>query len=439
MKKDLYLRGCLAVLTLWLTACPSTEEPSPEPPTPSCAEPTGAPVDHQGTVSTAQTWSASSVHVISYNLTLAAPVTVEGCAVVRVAAGASVLVDEGGSLLSVGTADKPVRFEPSEQGKPWGQIRLQAPGKARLSYTTLTGGGASSFLDGTIYLGNSTVLPGARLLFVDHVTISNSSSPGVYLAGTTGFIDGSSELTITGAGSTARPEPLALNPNALGTLPSGHYTGNHLDQIFVSSNIASSSIYYLGQDATVKDLGVPYRMDGLQVGDSTTQATLSVEPGVEMRFEPATTLYIYDGKSALSAVGTNEKPVRFTSGKATPAPGDWTGVRFKESNPKDRLDHVQVLYAGGDCQCSGFGCNYVHGTFAVDSAILLFKEPSTAFITQTRIEHSAGHGILRGWSGSPSTSFLGSNTFADVAGCTETLPKDVNGNCPADPPCPKSP
>jgi hypothetical protein len=75
----------------------------------------------------------------------------------------------------------------------------------------------------------------------------------------------------------------------------------------------------------------------------------------------------------------------------------------------------------------------------VSSAILLFTQPATAFITRSRIEHSAGHGILRGWSGASDVSFLGSNTFADVAGCTETTPRDPEGRCPTDPPCPKSP
>jgi hypothetical protein len=372
-------------------------------------------------------------------MNLRATVTVEGCAVVRVAAGASVAVDSGGSLVTAGTSERPVRFEPAEQGKPWGQIRVSAPGTARLSWTSLVGGGASTFLDGTVYVGNSSALPGPRLLFVDHVTIQGSSSPGVVLAGTTGFAEGSTDLTITGSGSQALPEPLALNPNALGTLPSGSYTGNRSDAIFVSSAVASSSIFFLGQDATLRALGVPYRVDGLQVGNPNTQATLTVEEGVELRFTPAKTLLVYDGRSALVAKGSSARPVVFTSARATPAPGDWTGLRFGGHNARDALENVRVLYAGGDCQCSSYGCNYLAGSFSVSSAILLFTPPATAFITGSRIEHSAGHGILRGWSAASSVSFLGSNTFLNVAGCTETTPRDSEGRCPADPPCPKSP
>jgi hypothetical protein len=312
-------------------------------------------VEHQGTVSAAETWESSRPHLISGNMTLRAAVTVEGCAVVRVAAGTSVAVDGGGSLVSAGTSERPVRFEPAEQGKPWGQLRVSAPGTARLSWTSLLGGGSSSFEDGTVYVGNSSALPGPRLLFVDHLTISGSSSPGVVLAGTTGFAEGSTDLTITSSGSQAMPEPMALNPNALGTLPSGRYTGNRSDALFVSLSVASSSVGYLGQDATLRDLGVPYRVDGLRVGNADAQATLTVEAGVELRFTQAKTLEVYDGRSALVAVGTPERPVLFTSARATPTPGDWTGLRFGGLNARDTLDQVRVLYAGGDCQCSSYG------------------------------------------------------------------------------------
>jgi hypothetical protein len=428
----------MAAVSLALAACSGTTE-EPIPPTVTCTEPTGTPVEHQGSVSTAQTWAASSPHLISAGLTLSAPVTVEGCAVVRVAAGTSISIGAGGSLVSAGTPERPVRFEPAEQGKPWGQLRVSSPGTARLSWTSLLGGGASSFLDGTVYVGGSSALPGPRLLFVDHVTINGSSSPGVVLAGTTGFAEGSTELTITASGSQALPEPVALNPNALGTLPSGHYTGNRSDALFVSPSVASSSVFYLGQDATLRELGVGYRVDGLQVGNPDSQATLTVEPGVQLRFMPAKTLLVYDGRSTLVARGSALKPVVFTSAKPTPAPGDWTGVRFEGLNANDVLDNVQVLYAGGDCQCSSYGCNYLEGSFSVASAILLFQQPPSSFVTHSRIEHSAGHGVLRGWSGSEAVSFLGSNTFTDVAGCTESTPRDMDGRCAANPPCPKSP
>ena len=47
-------------------------------------------------------------------------------------------------------------------------------------------------------MAGSVALPGVRPLFVEHVTIENSAGPGVVLAETTGFAEGSTDLTITG-------------------------------------------------------------------------------------------------------------------------------------------------------------------------------------------------------------------------------------------------
>ncbi|MBZ4395610.1 hypothetical protein [Myxococcus sp. AS-1-15] len=98
-----------------------------------------------------------------------------------------------------------------------------------------------------------------------------------------------------------------------------------------------------------------------------------------------------------------------------------------------------VRYAGGPCQCSGFGCNDLPDSFDVSSAILVFKESVAPFIANARIEDSAGHGILRGWDGAD-VDLAASTTFARIAGCTQTAPKDAGGRCPSEPPaCPRSP
>lgn len=425
-----------------LPGCTS-EEPSGPPdtgqPGPACPTPTGAPIEHQGTISAPETWSAASPHVVVADLLVRAKVTVEPCTVVRMGPARSIGLDSGGSLVAAGTQERPVRFEPQDASQPWGQFRIYSGGSARLTWTVLSGGGNPSSAEATLRVSTGADLPGQRPLFVDHVTIEGSHGPGVMLNGTSGFAEGSTSLVIHGSGSASRPEPIALNPNALGTLPSGTYTGNRSDTLFVSPNVASSSVYFVGVDSTVRPLGVPYVMDGLQVGAPSTPATLTVEPGVEMRFLPGTTLRVYDASSTLIAAGTADRPIVFTSARATPAAGDWAGIRFDGLGPRNRLESVQVRYAGGSCQCSGFGCNYLQGSFDVSSAILVFNEPAAPFIAHSRIEDSAGHGILRGWNGSSSVDFLSTNVFARVAGCTQTTPRDIDGRCPDSPPCPMSP
>ncbi len=87
---------------------------------------------------------------------------------------------------------------------------------------------------------------------------------------------------------------------------------------------------------------------------------MTVEPGVEVRFEPGTGLYLGDenGSGFISAVGTGEAPVVFTSNAAVPAPGDWKGIIVNEIVEAN-------LLTGGTCDASAvytdnmsyFGCH----------------------------------------------------------------------------------
>lgn len=435
----------LLLLTAFaLPGCSSESNPGPEDTPDSgvvdtgCPMPTGATVTHQGTVSAPETWSANSPHAVS-SLSVNAAVTVEPCTLVSLGSAASIQVNSGGAFITQGTQARPVRLQAADSSRPWGQLLVGEGSTVRLSWTTLSRGGDPSSADATVRVRAGAGLPGARPLFVDHVTIEDSAGPGVVINGTAGFADGSNALTITRSGSESKPQPLLINPNALGTLPSGTYTGNREDAILVGPGIASATLSYLGGNATVRDLGVPYHVTDLTVGNHDTAATLTLEAGAELRFDPGSRLLVYDGKSALIAAGTQAQPVVFTSAKATPAAGDWAGLRFDGTNPANRLENIRVRYAGGPCLCSSYGCNYLPPSFDVSSAILLFKEPTTAFITGASIEDSAGHGILRGWDGSASVDFLATNTFARIAECTQTLPRDASGRCPSDPPCPRAP
>lgn len=404
-----------------------------------CPAVTGAVVEHQGIISTSETWAASSPHVITSNLTIRGQVTVEPCATVRIAELASIQVDSGGVLLAKGKQGQEVRFE-HHAGKPWGQLLIGTAGSARLEWTVLSGGGVLGWsIEAMVQVNAGADLPGPRPLFVNHVTIEDSVGPGIMLGGTAGFAAGSSDLTIRGTGGESGRQPLVINPNALGTLPSGTYTGNLEDAIYVGPSIAASSVFYLGASATLKNLGVPYQLEGLQVGGPQVPATLTIEAGTELRFEPRTTLRVYDATSALIVAGTPSSPIIFTSNVRNHRAGDWTGIRFDGMNAANRLESVVVRYAGGACQCSSYGCNYLPSSFDVSSAILVFDEPTAPFIANSRIEDSAGHGILRGWNGSD-LSLAASTTFARIAECTETNPKDRDGRCPSEPPvCPRSP
>ncbi len=113
-------------------------------------------------------------------------------------------------------------------------------------------------------------------------------------------------------------------------------------------------------DTTWNLAGSPYIVNGgsVRVGNG---ATLTIEPGVEVRFEPLQSLlvgYTTDGQGTLVARGTEAQPILFTSNSPTPAPGDWTRIDFLDlaadatfNGSWDYIDgcileHVIVEYAG---------------------------------------------------------------------------------------------
>ncbi|NNE71937.1 MAG: T9SS type A sorting domain-containing protein [Rhodothermales bacterium] len=94
----------------------------------------------------------------------------------------------------------------------------------------------------------------------------------------------------------------------------------------------------------------------LVTGDVTVQngAKLTLEPGVEVRFLPATDdqragedanrseLIVF---GEISALGTEADSIRFTSNSNAPTTGDWYGIRLQDSNAKAQFGHSVFAYA----------------------------------------------------------------------------------------------
>ena len=204
----------------------------------------------------------------------------------------------------------------------------------------------------------------------------------------------------------------------------------------------------------MRDRGVPYRVGNsisggdLRVGPRpgmTGLVTLTLEPGVTLRFKKGGALRIHPGAGtspalgALVAAGTAEKPIVFTSAEAAPAAGDWLGIWFGfVPDPSDRIDHARVQYAGGLSSTGSAACVGPTGP-EMDAAIRIFGPPSSQLVTNTAILDSARHGIDRSWAADDRIDFLPGNTFQRVAACLQTYPRGLTMTCPqpADVPCPR--
>lgn len=418
-----------------LPSSPPPRDPLPLPaPAPVCAASHGPTIHEGGDLAADETWTAEgSPHVVlgTVRVRNGKTLTIEPCAVVQVAEKQELLVatpgtPNSGAIIAEGTEQRPIRIE-GKDGARWGQLFVAAPGTARLAHVTLSDGGGAGTA-AIVGQGNNTTQL-LRTVFLDHVTVERSASSGVSMSRATSFIDGSRDLVVT----EAKGAPMVLTEYALGAMPRGKYVGNGADEIVIAPE------GYVEQDTTIKETGVPYRVgtskgDLLRVGRQTSEhvSTLTIEPGVTMRFvegggiavEIGTGLFTASG--VLVARGTAERPIVLTSAQPQPKAGDWRGLWFGgDPSANNVVEHVRIEYGGGECFCALSTCSDIDRS---EGAVIFTHRPPSAFIKDTTIAHSDGHGIVLGYTGE-AVDFAPANTFEDLAGCAQTLPRTAT--CPS--------
>lgn len=436
--------GAGDVTSIRITCVPT----SGAPPVPStCTPPVGAGTTH-GSVSAPETWTeAGSPHLLPFDTSIYAAVTIEPCAVVRIARRATVTVNPGGSLVAQGQPARPVTFEPIVAGQAWASIR-NLGGTLSLSHAVLTGGGVPLAthvaLAGALQMQSPLATGG--ILHVDNVEIVGSLSQGVYVNGPIGFDASSRNLIVRGSVSF----PVHVYARVIGSIPTGIYTGNGRDAIAISGSGGA-----VVDAQTMRARGVPYHVgstgqDGGRMDvDSQVPgqvAVLTIEPGVTIQFPPGGIFNVNPGKGtaaaqgALIAIGGTDPADRivFTSDRgAASQAGDWLGVTFGGAvDTRSVMQNVRVEFAGGTSTTGSNSCSYPGGTGINDAAIRIFGPPLMQFITGTEIRSSLANGIDRGWRADLQPDFLAGNTFTAVAACKQTLPRTAAGVCPLVLPCP---
>ena len=413
----------------------------------TCTPPVGAGTTH-GSVSAPETWTeAGSPHLLPFDTSIYSAVTIEPCAVVRIARRATVTVNPGGSLVTQGQLARPVTFEPMVAGEAWASIR-NLGGTLSLSHAVLAGGGdplnTNVALAGALQMQSPLATGG--ILHVDDVEIVGSLSQGVYVNGPIGFDASSRNLRVHGSVSF----PVHVYARVIGSVPTGAYTGNGRDAIAISGTGGP-----VLDAQTMHARGVPYHVGGTgQDGgrmDVDSQAAgqvavLTIEPGVTIQFPPGGVFNVGPGsgtapsRGALIAIGGTDPVDRivFTSDKsAASQAGDWLGIVFGGAvDTRSVMQNVRVEFAGGTSTTGSNSCPYPGSNGINDAAIRIFGPPLTQFITGTEILSSLHHGIDRGWRADLQPDFLAGNTFTSVAACKQTVPRTAAGVCPQVLPCP---
>jgi len=302
---------------------------------------------------------------------------------------------EFGTLQVDGTAQSPVTMSGSGPGS-WGGLRINEGTTAAIDGLVLTGAGAPTQPYATspstgIYILNDSPT-------ISDTTVSDSGGNGVEVdrrgAGTAAptFDD----LTLSGnAGYPLQYDFLTPDLTRISRL---HLSGNGHDGV----RLANATAAGYASDVTWPNLRYPIVDDIVTTVDGG--AHLTIAPGTTVQFGAGDGLSV---AGTLTADAAGKQAIRFTSDRAVPAPGDWTGVSFADHGTGS-LANVHVSFAGGS---------------SAPAAVQVAN--ATPTLSDVTVDHSATNGIEVSRGGQP---LLLHTTLADNGGYPlryDSLPLDL--------------
>lgn len=430
-----------------------------------CPEPSGPGTTHRDNVTGSETWTAAdSPHFITTNLSVYGTLTIEACAKVVLSNGVSLAIGgsgiPGGKLITQGTyvpeqngkpeVIKPVVFDSAKEGDYWGSLVVWYQGEAEFNVTALVHGGSTvGGYNGALAARGPNDGTLRRMLKANTLLILESAGFGLNLSSGAGFYENAeAAISVLGAGRKATPSgpynpiyPAIVEPPGVGTLPPGEYYGSTEQELADNDRIYVYASRTINVSEQFHERGVPYTVDGQFYMRPNGAATLTIDPGVELRFRRdgnrVSGMLIGDGASIdprpvkLDIQGTAEKPIVFTAESKTPVAGDWSGLYLDSSPPAgNKFTYAKVLYAGGESGTNSYGC----GPKDNDAAILITDwRPDDAFLQNVEVSHSAGGGIMCGWrSDAAGPDLKTGNSFSNIGnGCAVSRWANVTGvACP---------
>lgn len=130
-------------------------------------------------------------------------------------------------------------------------------------------------------------------------------------------------------------------------------------------------------------------------------ATLTIAPGTTVLMAPGGHLDVSWNSSGgtLSAIGSAEQPILFTSDAASPRAGDWQCIRLSGGSSGSELKYVTLRYGGAPCDATG----------AKYEGALDIAAPVRG-VTYVSVEDSSTHGVRVASEGA--VREFANNTFA---------------------------
>jgi hypothetical protein len=255
-------------------------------------------------------------------------------------------------LVVDGSALDPVIFAPAPGAAYWHRIRLRGAGTAgvsRVSHAVLDTAGSDPALGvnqarAALVVETNGGVPATPS--VSNTMVTNSNGYGMVFYDQTHCAGGCNDNTISGS----RFSGLRMFANFIGRFG----TGNVLAGNNTSSTLGHEGVWVAGDTV---DVGaswpandVPYVVQGhIELRQSTPLdpvPTMTIEPGVELRFAEDRRLRVGEGgEGLLDAQGTAANQITFTT-IDTGTPVYWRGIEFGQGSDGSVLDWATVSYGG---------------------------------------------------------------------------------------------
>jgi hypothetical protein len=113
-------------------------------------------------------------------------------------------------------------------------------------------------------------------------------------------------------------------------------------------------------------------------------ATLTIEAGAILRFQPDTRIWIgYSSAAKIVAVGTAASPITFTSANVTPGAGDWAGITFWSGTMNgNNLAYAKFDYCGSNGDACILGSGAKANRVAIDHVTIAHVGAGSNGITE---------------------------------------------------------
>ncbi|MBN2891097.1 MAG: hypothetical protein JXL97_04450, partial [Bacteroidales bacterium] len=262
-------------------------------------------------------WEAKNTYIIEGCISVQADLTIEPGTTIKFNPASKLTIGDVayGSMVADGTEDEPIIFTSNAKIKSAGDweyiefAQYNSSSRSSMTYCTIEYGGLSESM---LYITSTSIK-------MNYCTIQNSKNNGLHF-----YYEGKFSECKNNKIWNCGKHPVNTHINAIHTLDaSNEILADNGFGIFINGHF-----YEIDGQYTWQNFDADYIVsESFSVALENSNSSLTLMPGCTLKFNADVFLYVgqyYYGK--LTAVGTPEAPITFTSSSSSPSAGDWGSI-----------------------------------------------------------------------------------------------------------------